>query len=813
MNNRKLPATHKITDGDTVSGIALKYYGSAVNKDLWVVIAEANPGRIDPKTFLIRNGDIIVIPALITSEKKENLMNNQTGPVNDGNKNSDSTAPRLSKDVPEPTSYTGKYFVEIPFTPEKDYFLLDDLSLARIDEMDYALKFPLPSESNPKDYVNLPSHPRLAIKDGLTISAWVKVDGAGKFLSGLINIGNYPTAGILFLLDGNGNFMFQAATEGQSNDYRSNSGILYGRWQHIAVTVQQEIATFYLNGNENGVFNLDEKAAAFLKKVCKNLGDTSPAKIGEHMNGLIDQFQIWDHSLTPDEINKYMNSAPSGNEDGLVGCWLMNEGSGTTVRDISQNKLHGEINGSVQWVLSDRLFITTLSDKLIEGAYKDALEKSVLHSSLFPNSEEFNGREDIKSLMKEVTLETFKKEYQAGRKMRILYGVNGALTWIFARDPSEMKPKLFLVETYRLSSFLGAYGVGRTIRTFSLLPGEKTKISISSYKKTDQTNESTSSIFDSVNDKTAATFTDDLLAEKSGTSKEDENSSWHVEGSVEASWGWGSAKVSAGGSGGSNSSRESFAKGVSNVINNHASETSSKRDVQVNTSSETTTSTGGETSIQRDIENINVSRTLNFIFRQMNQEYITLLYLVDVKVGLSMAGRQSRRVFLSELDDLLGEVIIEGKREEVKKIIIGELQNIHNYQDISVDSFIQQVDLSDEKKQVVLSYHRINKSFASTYIDPSTETEIEVPGIIINVDKVVMRTDDVLVDAVLGDGDALDEYSQGLQTQAVEAERVQNEFLALKNQLLRKIVNAPDKEAAAAAAENYQKVFGEAPAK
>jgi len=812
MNNLKLPTTHKVTAGDTVSGIALKYYGSAVNKDLWVAIAEANPGRIDPKTFLIRSGDTIVIPALIASEKNENLMNNQTGLVNDSNKNSGSTAPRLSKDVPEPTSYTGKYFVEIPFMPEKDYFLLDDLSLAQNDEVDYALKFPLTSEKNAKDYVNLPSHPKLAIKDSLTISAWIKKDGTAGFIPIVISIGDSSSATITIYLT-NGKLRMEAVTKGQSNTYLSNSEILYGRWQHIAMAVHNEIVTFYLNGNENGVFNMNEKEAAFWKEVCKNLGDTCPAKIGEHVNGLIDQVQIWDRALSPDEIKKYKNSAPSGNEDGLVGCWLMNEGSGTMVSDISQNELHGKINGGVQWVLSDRLFITTLSDKVIEGAYKDALEKSVLHSSLFPNSEEFNGREDIKSLMKEVTLETFKKEYQAGRKMRILYGVNGALTWVFAREPSEIKPKLFLVETYRLSSFLGAYGVGRTIRTFSLLPGEKTKISISSYKKTDQTNQSTSSIFDSVNDKTAATFTDDLLTEKSGTSKEDENSSWHAEGSVEASWGWGSAKVSAGGSGSSNSSRESFAKGVSNVINNHASETSSKRDVQVNTSSETTTSTGGETSIQRDIENINVSRTLNFIFRQMNQEYITLLHLVDVKVGFSMAGRQSRRVFLSELDDLLGEVIIEGKRDEVRKIIIGELQNIHNYQDNSVNSFIQKVDLSDEKKQVILSYHRINKSFASTYVDPSTETEIEVPGIIINVDKVVMRTDDVLVDAVLGDGDALDEYSQGLQTQAVEAERVQNEFLALKNQLLRKIVDAPDKQTASAAAENYQKVFGEASTK
>jgi hypothetical protein len=39
-------------------------------------------------------------------------------------------------------------------------------------------------------------------------------------------------------------------------------------------------------------------------------------------------------------------------------------------------------------------------------------------------------------------------------------------------------PRLMIVEIYRLSSFLGNYGAGRVVKTFSLLPGEKTKISV-----------------------------------------------------------------------------------------------------------------------------------------------------------------------------------------------------------------------------------------------------------------------------------------------------------------------------------------------
>ena len=41
--------------------------------------------------------------------------------------------------------------------------------------------------------------------------------------------------------------------------------------------------------------------------------------------------------------------------------------------------------------------------------------------------------------------------------------------------------RLLIVETLTLSSFLGAYGAGRVLRTFSLLPGERTTISLKTF--------------------------------------------------------------------------------------------------------------------------------------------------------------------------------------------------------------------------------------------------------------------------------------------------------------------------------------------
>ncbi len=49
-----------------------------------------------------------------------------------------------------------------------------------------------------------------------------------------------------------------------------------------------------------------------------------------------------------------------------------------------------------------------------------------------------------------------------------------------------------------------------------------------------------------------------------------------------------------------------------------------------------------------------------------------------------------------------------------------------------------------------------------------------MPGVILAVMKNVMRTDGVTCDALLGAGEALDDYSKGLQQEALDARRLEN---------------------------------------
>ena len=268
-------------------------------------------------------------------------------------------------------------------------------------------------------------------------------------------------------------------------------------------------------------------------------------------------------------------------------------------------------------------------------------------------------------------------------------------------------------------------------------------------------------------------------------------------------------------SGGTNGTREEFAKNISNSVQKHAAKASAKRDIQINTSYEVKSTTEEKTSLEREIANINVGRTLNFVFRQMNQEFVTLLHLVDVRIGFykieTVNGVDQdtyREVTLPQLGDLLREVIVDlPKQTEVVNMIMHQLTNIFDYKDRQ-HRFVEEEPLKDAAGKVVpySQYLRVKKDYTSTYDDEATGMQIAVPGIILAANKHVLRTEGIIVEALLGQGDGLDDYSRGLQEEAVRAQALSNaqaEAEIKRARLAQQIVEKKD----AAAADIFAKVY------
>lgn len=379
--------------------------------------------------------------------------------------------------------------------------------------------------------------------------------------------------------------------------------------------------------------------------------------------------------------------------------------------------------------------------------------------------------------------------------------------------------RLILVESYRLSSYLGNYGAGRTIKTFSLLPGEKTRISIKTFTRSEEDRKAASSILDSYSNHTQEAFEKSMENEQTNKKAYEETEAYSATAEAKASWGWGSAGISASASVGTNAAREEFAKNISAATQKHVSEASAKRDVQINTSYEVKASTGEETAVEREIQNVNLSRTLNFVFRQMNQEYVTLLHLVDVRIGyfkvIQEEGQPDRYIYrevtLPQLRPLLETVLkpFEGTDasgqpdpdrnvREVYNQIVFQLMNVYDYQD-QHHSFAEWRELQAPDGRPQDRYLRVRKDYTSVYHDAASGTFLRVPGIVMAANRYVLRTEGIVVEALLGQGDALDEYSHGLQDEAVRERRIANdrELADLQRvRLANRIVEEKDAEAA-----------------
>jgi hypothetical protein len=406
--------------------------------------------------------------------------------------------------------------------------------------------------------------------------------------------------------------------------------------------------------------------------------------------------------------------------------------------------------------------------------------------------------------------------------------------FVSATEPvRRLVSRLMIVETLTSTSFLGAYGAGRVLRTFSLLPGERTTISVKTFTQTEESRKQAASILDSSASEASSQFDDAVSREQSNKESEAEASNYKVGAEASATWGWGSAKINAEFSGSANSAREEAVKNVTTATRKHASKASSNRSVTINTDYEVKTQEKVEEATTREVSNINVSRTLNFTFRQLNQEHVVLIHLTNVRLayyaqdvvlgsdGKPLLGADGkpqyrhtyREVSLPEVQSLLDAVVLASWHVQVREGVIRALTGIPDYNDV-LQTVVETATPTDEDGNPVAGaeYLRFPRNLTTAWKDPNGDLTFTVPGIVLSWDKVTMRTDGVIVDSLLGQGDALDGYSHGLQDQALEERRLVNERAKAelaRQELARKIVRDKDETAA----ELFAKVFPPPPQK
>jgi hypothetical protein len=388
---------------------------------------------------------------------------------------------------------------------------------------------------------------------------------------------------------------------------------------------------------------------------------------------------------------------------------------------------------------------------------------------------------------------------------------SGKQSLAFQPRPKKPRPAIFLVLKMRMASYLGDYGAGQTISTFSLLPGEKTTIQIRDFRHNETTRSTSQSVLDSYSEsamedlQTTIEESTSVSEESSGSTTSGGSSSGGIQ------LGFNILGINLGGGTESETSGSvTLSEAVSEQVNtlgraveHHVQTADTQRQIEINTDVSSTEVSETEQTVTRTLENINRSRVLNFVFRQLLQEYFTLTYLYDVSLAYTNGYDTSRRTApLTSLDGLLRAVLVDAKAvDKVRDDIHVHLCNIPDHTGTRV-SFIEQVVekhancISPGKGDKSITYVRKRLNLKQSHQDKT------VDGIILSTKNTILRTHALIVDAVLGQGESLDCYNQHLQEAAFDGAHLANRKLEQAIAVIDAITDPAEK------ARLYNHVFG-----
>jgi len=197
------------------------------------------------------------------------------------------------------------------------------------------------------DKVSIPSSSSLEGMAELTVSVWLypKSFGSYNVPSTYGTQGGY--AGKPFELFSNyaGDHKARIYLGDGTNNYFlvANTPLETGKWYHIVFTYDGTYIKAYLNGSLDdsknvGNFTLTTTTDNFY------IGNGASDKFPFH--GLIDNFQVYERTLSPSEIKLLTLDYHSPPMKNLSGWWRMEEGTGLTAHDRSGNGNDGTLNPS-----------------------------------------------------------------------------------------------------------------------------------------------------------------------------------------------------------------------------------------------------------------------------------------------------------------------------------------------------------------------------------------------------------------------------------------------------------------------------------
>lgn len=312
--------------------------------------------------------------------------------------------------------------------------------------------------------------------------------------------------------------------------------------------------------------------------------------------------------------------------------------------------------------------------------------------------------------------------------------------------PSDLRPQLFLVEHYLISSFRGDLARDGLVDNVSIWPGGSLEYKVIFRKKTSTSSELTSTVMDSQDQEAKANFNTQM--KKRADSKSDRGSysygfdgSFHGEATVGIGEGTADAQVRARGS--SDEVREQFMQAAESAMDTQVSEANHVRTQTIVTGTSTTKiDEETETGMVQSAKNPDVN-PMNIGIYSVKEEFISLLSLVDVEVAFRDGDpNHNYQVSLRKLGDMLEREIEKPEdRAEVIAAIKGMLENIIDYQG-EVRSIIK----NDPSSPVGFSCDmRLRSNYQLVTSDGSLRRKLSVQGIPMRDKRRTLRCPNIAV--------------------------------------------------------------------
>jgi hypothetical protein len=200
------------------------------------------------------------------------------------------------------------------------------------------------------DYVEVTNESAMiANADQMTLSGWVyprgpNADSYTQF-DGFFGFRNNEDADFYLLQLGNYKVecRLKVSGGGEFTIVTAENSIISETWHHLALTYDGSNMILYIDGIEAG------STGAYGQIT----NEFSPFNIGRlvwqttnfDLDGQVDEVSLWNLALTEQQVQDYMYVDLTG-EEGLVGYWKLNEGTGSTAYDSSDEGNNGQIYGA-----------------------------------------------------------------------------------------------------------------------------------------------------------------------------------------------------------------------------------------------------------------------------------------------------------------------------------------------------------------------------------------------------------------------------------------------------------------------------------